>query len=98
VAFDIDKAGRQLAYEGRWFLGLARRLITMSDTITKSAAKIEDQAAEIAQLKEALRELQVGEKLAIARMEAAVTRAAAEATGELSRRLGFLEGRASRDP
>ena len=93
----IHKAAAQLAYEGRWLLTFAQRVLRLSDTLTKSVAKIEAQAAEIERLSDAVRELQASEKLAIARMEAAVTRAAADTTGELSRRLGYLEGRASRD-
>ncbi len=77
MAFDIGKAAKQVAYEGRWLLSFAQRVLNMSDTITKSSAKIESQAAEIERLTEAVRVLQVSEKLAIARMEAAVVRAAA---------------------
>ena len=97
MALEIPRAASQLAYEGRWFLTLAQRVLRMSDTITKSAAKIENQAADIEKLTEAVRESQASEKLAVARMEAAVTRAATDATGDLSRCLGYLEGRASRD-
>jgi hypothetical protein len=55
------------------------------------------QAAEIDRLTNAVRESQASEKLAIARMEAAVTHAAAAPTSELSRHLFYLKGRASRD-
>jgi hypothetical protein len=53
--------------------------------------------AEVAALKEQVRSLTEREALLIAKMEAAVTRAAAESINELARRIGFLEGRASRE-
>jgi hypothetical protein len=48
-------------------------------------------------LKEAVRALQAQNALQAARLEGVAVSAAAQAIGELSRRLGYLEGRASRD-
>jgi hypothetical protein len=63
----------------RPLFGLAQHVLKMTDTITKSAAKIGEQTAEIDRLTEAVRGPQASEKLTIARMEAAVRPCLADA-------------------
>jgi hypothetical protein len=54
---------------------------------------IEAQAAQIEALRDAVRILQAREEMLLAKLEAE----AARATSDLASRIGFLEGRASRD-
>jgi hypothetical protein len=54
---------------------------------------IEAQAAQIEALRDAVRILQAREEMLLAKLQAE----AARATGDLASRIGFLEGRASRD-
>ncbi len=83
--------------ETRFFLSLTRRAFLLSEEISKALVTLDEQRAEIKALKEEVRVLRIQNELQAARLEGIAIRAAAEATGELSRRLGYLEGRASRD-
>ncbi len=91
------KLARRVASEAQWLAGLVRRIVLMSEAIDKAAETIEKQTAEITTLKEDVRALRAQNELQTARLESIAIRAAADVTGDLSRRIGFLEGRASRD-
>jgi len=88
---------RTIFTETRFFLSLTRRAFLLSEEISKALVTLDEQRAEIKALKEEVRALRIQNELQAARLEGIAIRAAAEATGELSRRLGYLEGRASRD-
>jgi hypothetical protein len=60
-------------------------------------AALDAQGDDIEALKEAVRSLQVENGLTPVKLEGIAARAAGEATGALSRRLGCLERRAGRD-
>jgi hypothetical protein len=83
--------------ETRVFLGFVRRVVLLSEEITKAAATIEKQAAQIETLKEQVRILQTAGERQEARLEAIALEAAARVSNDLARRVGFLEGRASRE-
>jgi len=88
---------RELAAGGEKALNFAQRVFRVARTERENTDAIKILQAEVAVLKEQVRGLTEREALLIAKMEAAVTRAAAESTNELARRIGFLEGRASRE-
>ena len=67
------------------------RITRILETQDKHAKLLEAQAAEIASLREAVLTLQAREDGVIARAERAAVEAAAQATNETSRRIGFLE-------
>ncbi len=93
-----DKAvRREILADSEKALNFIQRVIRLSQTEKQNAEAIKTLQAEVATLKDQIRALQTREELLIARMEAAVTRAAAETTNVLARRIGYLEGRASRD-
>jgi hypothetical protein len=93
-----DKATRdEISVGGKKALNFAQRVFRVAQIERENMNAIKILQAEVAVLKEQVRSLTEREALLIAKMEAAVTRAAAESTSELARRIGFLEGRASRD-
>jgi hypothetical protein len=69
------------------------RVTRVLETQDKHAKMIEAQAAQIEALRDAVRILQAREEMLLAKLQAE----AARATGDLASRIGFLEGRASRD-
>jgi hypothetical protein len=69
------------------------RVMKVLETQDKHARLIEAQAAQIEALRDAVHLLQAREELLLAKMQAE----AARATSDLASRIGFLEGRASRD-
>ncbi len=73
--------------------GLWLRVMKILETQDKHTKLIQTQAAQIESLRDAVHVLQAREDMLLAKVEAA----ASQATGELSRRLGYLEGRASRE-
>jgi hypothetical protein len=82
---------------GKDALTFAQRVFRVAQSERQNAEAIKDLQADVAALKEQVRSLTEREALLIAKMEAAVTRPAVETTNELARRIGFLEGRASRE-
>lgn len=83
--------------ETRVFVSLVRRAVLLSEELRTAVASLDRQETDIKELKEAVRALQAQNALQAARLEGVAVSAAAQAIGELSRRLGYLEGRASRD-
>ncbi len=83
--------------ETRVFVSLVRRAVLLSEELRKAFATLDKQDADIKELKAAVRALQAENKLQAARLESVAIRAVADQTGELNRRLGFLEGHASRE-
>lgn len=69
------------------------RVMKVLETQDKQTKLIEAQATQIEALRDAVRVLQAREDLLLAKVETA----AAQATSDISRRVGFLEGRASRE-
>jgi len=77
----------------RGLFSLWVRVMKILETQDKHTRLIEAQAAQIETLRDAVQMLQAREELLLAKMQVE----AARATGDLASRIGFLEGRASRD-
>lgn len=88
------KAARQeLVAEGERSLNFAQRLFRLVQAERDNTEAVKRLTAEVAALKEQVRSLQSPEAQLMARLELA----AAQAVSDLARRIGFLEGRASRE-
>ncbi len=89
--------GRELVTDAeagaKGLFSLWLRVTRVLETQDKHAKMIEAQAAQIEALRDAVRILQAREEMLLAKLEAE----AARATSDLASRIGFLEGRASRD-
>lgn len=86
---------REIAAEGRKLVSFTRGLLRFGEIQAEHSEALTKLQQQIADLTERVRALEAREPTLLARSETVATRAAAETTTDLARRIGHLEARHS---